>query len=155
MKCSINSQFCCSQGLGISNVPSLISPLVAILAIALMSVGCSTTTKVTTEQLVAMRATEWADALMEQNYDAALAMTTPGFRNSPKAERYPARYSGSSWWQSVKVHRVECDDSGISGRCEVRQIISLARPPAVNNPVPIPYDTIWLQMDGGWFVFHD
>ena len=129
-----------------------------LLVLIVGAVGCSSVTtheSITVEEQVGARATLWAQLLMEGDYDAALGMTTPGFRKSPKADRYRADFGGAVWWQDVKLHRVTCDDVDAPERCVVRQIISLDRPPAVNNPVPIPYDSVWINLDGEWFIFHD
>ena len=116
--------------------------------------GCASTGTISPEEQVAKRATEWAEALLALDYDSALAMTTPGFQKSPRAARYRADFSGAGWWQDVTMKNVECDDSLPPERCEVRQIISLMRPPATSYPVPIPYDSVWLNISGEWYIFH-
>jgi len=107
------------------------------------------------EEVVGQRATRWAEALMAQDYESALAMTTPGFRNSPRASRYQAEFSGVSWWQDVSLKWVRCEATEQPSTCEVRQIIMVMRPPAVSSPMPIPYDTTWVKLKGSWYVFNE
>ena len=129
--------------------------LIAFCYFVMSVTACTTTPQLSTEEVVGNLAGEWAEALMALDYDKALAMTTPGFQKSPRASRYRADFSGTGWWQDVTLKSVECDDITPSERCEVRQIISLMRPPATKYPIPIPYDTVWLNIDGEWYIFHD
>ena len=107
------------------------------------------------EEVVGQRATQWAEALLAQDFNAALEMTTPGFRNSPRASRYQADFAGASWWQDVSLKWVRCEEGEDPTSCEVRQIIVLMRPPAVSSPIPIPYDSTWVKLDGSWFIFNE
>ena len=107
------------------------------------------------EEVVGQRATRWAEALIAQDYESALTMTTPAFRNSPRASRYQAEFSGASWWQDVSLKWVRCEATEQPSTCEVRQIITLMRPPAVSSPIPIPYETTWVKLKGSWYVFNE
>jgi hypothetical protein len=107
------------------------------------------------EEVVGQRATRWAEALMAQDYESALEMTTPAFRNSPRASRYQAEFAGATWWQDVSLKWVRCEEGEQPLTCEVRQIILLMRPPAVTSPIPIPYDTTWIKLKGSWYVFNE
>ena len=128
--------------------------LIGLCCVAMSLSACNTTLQLSTEEVVGNRAGEWAEALMALDYDKALSMTTPGFQKSPRASRYRADFSGTGWWQDVTLKSVNCDDVVPHERCEVRQIISLMRPPATKYPIPIPYDSVWLNIDGEWYIFH-
>lgn len=106
------------------------------------------------EEVVGQRAMQWAEALMAQDFDTALEMTTPGFRKSPRASRYRADFAGASWWQDVSLKWVKCEEGEEPLSCEVRQIIMFMRPPAVSSPMPMPYDTTWVKLEGSWYVFN-
>lgn len=135
---------------GISRVMPALGALCCVLG-----VGCTSTSVMTPEAKVEKRVMEWSEALMATDYDLALTYTTPGFQESPRAERYPADFGGSSWWTGVTLKDISCDRNDVGGRCEVRQIVEILRPPAIREPLPIPYDTVWLELDGVWYVFHD
>lgn len=41
----------------------------------------------------------------------------------------------------------------VSSRCEVRLILSVMKPPEMSIPLPIPYDAIWLNVEGMWYMY--
>ena len=43
--------------------------------------------------------------------------------------------------------------SYVSDQCEVRLIITAMRPPELTFAMPIPYNTTWLFVDGGWYLY--
>ncbi|MDA9667011.1 hypothetical protein N9T47_02435 [Luminiphilus sp.] len=40
-----------------------------------------------------------------------------------------------------------------SGRCEVRVMLSVMKPPEMSFPMPIPYEVTWLNVDGVWYIY--
>lgn len=38
-------------------------------------------------------------------------------------------------------------------RCEVRLILSVLKPPEMSFPMPIPYEAVWLKIDGAWYMY--
>ena len=40
-----------------------------------------------------------------------------------------------------------------SARCEVRLILSVMKPPEMSFPTPIPYEAVWLNIDGAWYMY--
>jgi len=40
-----------------------------------------------------------------------------------------------------------------SDRCEVRLMLSVMKPPEISFPMPIPYETTWLKVDGDWYIY--
>ena len=40
-----------------------------------------------------------------------------------------------------------------SARCEVRLILSVLKPPEMSFPMPIPYEAVWLKIDGTWYMY--
>ena len=47
------------------------------------------------------------------------------------------------------------DSSGVesSARCDVRLILSVMKPPEMSFPTPIPYEAVWLNIDGAWYMY--
>lgn len=127
--------------------------LLTVMALGAYLTGCATKPDITEEERVAARALEWADALTDLDYDRALTYMTPSYQNSARAERFQGDYIGSSFWQDVELKWVRCGDAEASQRCSVRLIITFSRPPEIVTPIPIPYDTTWLLLQGDWFQY--
>ena len=125
-----------------------------VAALALMA-GCAATPQVTTEEIVGQRALDWADALIAQDFDRALTFMTPSYQASPRADRYRGTFSGAGFWSSVELKQVECDLGADAGRCEVRVIINMIRPPELTREMPIPYDTTWVLLGDEWYQYRD
>lgn len=181
------------------------------LLLVLLGSGCASQPDVSIEQQVGERALQWADALMSQDYDKALALMTPSYQNSPRADRFKGDFSGAGFWQDAEIKWVKCDEasgpatgsgeistanstSGTSKpvdtivadseeecvvtsweacgqtsavpsttadssavdssvRCEVRLILSVLKPPEMSFPMPIPYEAVWLNIDGTWYLY--
>lgn len=121
---------------------------VVILAPAL---GCAALAPKTPEEIVGARALEQARALQAGDYDSALDYMTPAYRSSPRARDYQRNRAGSGGWQDVVLKWVKCDPE--SARCEVRLLIYVIRPPAVNTPLPVPLDDTWIEVDGVWYQY--
>ena len=124
-----------------------------MMALGACLAGCATKPDITEEDRVAARALEWAHALMDLDYDRALTYMTPSYQNSARAERFQGDFIGSSFWQDVELKWVKCGDTEDSQRCSVRLIITFSRPPEIVTPLPIPYDTTWLLLQGDWFQY--
>jgi hypothetical protein len=43
--------------------------------------------------------------------------------------------------------------AGNGTRCEVRLILDVYKPPEMSMPTPIPYDSVWLNLDGLWYMY--
>jgi len=117
--------------------------------------GCATKPEFTEEDRVAARALEWAEALMDLDFDKALTFMTPSYRNSPRAERFQGEFMGASFWHAAELKWVKCDAIEGYQRCAVRLIITFSRPPEISTPIPIPYDTTWLFLQDDWFQYRD
>lgn len=115
--------------------------------------GCATVPGETVENVVGQRAVEWAETLIELDYDLALTYMTPSYQASPRADRYRGDFSGASFWRSVTLHSVDCGESPAPSRCEVTMIISMIRPPELTREMPIPYDMTWVLLDGEWYLY--
>jgi len=123
----------------------------ALLCLAL--VGCANQPLVSEEERVAVRAQEWGSALIALDYDRALTYMTPTYQQSPRAQRYRGDFSGAGFWLDMDIKWVKCGQDSPPSRCEVRQIIMIMKPPEMSTPVPIPYDTTWLLLDGEWYQY--
>lgn len=108
------------------------------------------------EELVAERAMAHARALQAGDYERALAYTTPGFRASARAQRYPAIYSGATKWEKVDLRWVKCEDSdtGSIEACKARVAV-YPLIPGVLEGIPVNVDATWLLIDGEWYRFED
>lgn len=119
--------------------------------LCLWAVGCANQPPVSEEERVAARAQEWGSALIALDYDRALTYMTPTYQQSPRAERYRGDFSGAGFWLNMDIKWVKCGQASPVSRCEVRQIITMMKPPEMSTPLPIPYDTTWLLLNGEWY----
>lgn len=57
--------------------------------------------------------------------------------------------------QTSAVPSTTADSSAVdsSVRCEVRLILSVLKPPEMSFPMPIPYEAVWLNIDGIWYMY--
>jgi hypothetical protein len=57
--------------------------------------------------------------------------------------------------QTSAVPSTTADSSAVdsSVRCEVRLILSVLKPPEMSFPMPIPYEAVWLNIDGTWYLY--
>ena len=133
-------------------IDGLFRAMGAATLVALLS-GCVTQTNQSAEDQVAARALEWADALIELDYDRALTYMTPTYQESPRADRFRGDFSGSAFWLDADIKWVKCGEAANAERCEVRLIITILKPPEMSIPIPIPYDTTWLFLEGAWFQY--
>ncbi len=117
--------------------------------------GCTALPAQTTEDLVGQRAISWAEALIELDFDEALAYMTPGYQASPRADRFRADFSGARFWRSVTLHSVDCGKSQAPLRCDVTIIISLIAPLGLPTEMPSPYDMTWVSLDGQWYLYFE
>ena len=115
--------------------------------------GCATVDNRDPEAIVGERVMQQMRAFMDLDYDLALGYMTPGYQQSPRAERFQGEFSGSGWWQDVTLKSVDCGEATDATRCSVRVIIMMMRPPAVRSPLPMPYDMTWVKLDGQWFHY--
>lgn len=182
------------------------------LLVGLLITGCASQPDVSVEEQVGNRALQWADALVSQDYETALALMTPSYQNSPRADRFIGEFSGAGYWKDAEIKWVKCDEAGgpelesaatnaassasgtskpvdtmaadseeecvvtswescgqssatqpvaknysslveSSARCDVRLILSVMKPPEMSFPTPIPYEAIWLNIDGVWYMY--
>lgn len=183
------------------------------LLVGLLITGCASQPDVSVEEQVGNRALQWADALVSQDYETALALMTPSYQNSPRADRFIGEFSGAGYWKDAEIKWVKCDEAGgpelesaatnaatssasgtskpvdtiaadseeecvvtswescgqssatqpvatnystlveSSARCDVRLILSVMKPPEMSFPTPIPYEAVWLNIDGAWYMY--
>jgi hypothetical protein len=41
-----------------------------------------------------------------------------------------------------------------SGRCQVRLMLTVMKPPEMSFPMPIPFEVTWLRTSEGWYLYH-
>lgn len=132
-------------------VPECIGRPVVCCALLFGFSACASFESKSPEEIVTERVLAQAEAFMALDYDLALTFMTPTYQKSPRASRFRAEFSGASWWQGVDMKWVNCEEAAEPSRCDVRVIIHMMRPPAVNTPIPIPYDMVWANIDGVWY----
>jgi len=142
---------------GVMGVRSIdkFSIAMALAVLGMILLGCATQVEKPVEEQAGARAIEWADALIDLDYQKALTYMTPAYQESPRAERFRGDYVGSAFWQKADLKWVKCDEGQPPRRCSVRLIITFMKPPEMSVPTPIPYDTTWLFVQGNWFQYKD
>lgn len=103
----------------------------------------------TPEQQVAQRAQQRIDALRAQDIDAAMAFTTPAYRQRTHKAQYASRYAGVINWTEAQVSKVNCEED----RCDVTVQVTyqMNRPKMINTR---PLDETWIKVDGSWYIHH-
>jgi hypothetical protein len=92
--------------------------------------GCASTPNVSIEEHLSHETLQWTSALIDQDYERALAFMTPGYRSSPRASRFRGEFSGSSYWQSAEIKWVKCDeDNTVAGEADDDSAAVIAEPP--------------------------
>ena len=115
--------------------------------------GCVSQPKLSLEERVGNRALEWADALMELEYDLALSYMTPTYQASPRSKQFRGEFAGTGNWQKAELKWVRCDAEPPVRKCSVRLILTVFKPPEMSFPMPMPYDTTWLYLDDNWYQY--
>jgi hypothetical protein len=122
-------------------------PIVGLAA----GLGCAGLSTQTPEQIVGERAIAQAEALRRGDYELALGFMTPIYQSSPRAADYQRNRAGAGGWQQVDLKWVKCDEG--QSMCDVRLLITTARPPAVMTPIAIPLDDKWIKIDRQWYQY--
>jgi len=122
-----------------------------VFLISSLLTGCVSQPKLSQEERVGKRALEWADALMNLEYERALSYMTPTYQASPRAKQFRGDFSGTSTWQAAELKWVRCDPDAAVRRCAVRLILTVYKAPEMSIPMPIRYDTTWLYLDDDWY----
>lgn len=87
------------------------NPLLSVcLWVGILLAGCASPPNVSVEERLGDRSLQWADALMDLDFDKALAFMTPSYQSSPRAERFRADFSGAGHWQDAEIKWVKCDE---------------------------------------------
>lgn len=104
------------------------------------------------EEIVTERAQERLDALMKKDMKSlatALEYTTPSFRQHTRPGEYNARVAGRGFWNAAKVNRVSCEEEV----CDVIVDVTYTSP-QLGLPITRPLDEKWINIDGGWWIYH-
>lgn len=132
---------------------------VLLLGLAIVTAGCASIQPQPPEEVVRARAEAQGQALVDQDFEAALTYTTPAYQSSPRSDMYQSNFSGSSFWTKTEVARVQCDEGPDSERCDVRLWIfgEFPRPGSYTGQrgqdVPSSYDSVWIKVDGQWYQY--
>ena len=134
-----------------------------LLVLSSLTIGCTNLgVEQPAEEIVGQRALAQAQALMAQDYDAALQYVTPAYREGGGADLYAANYSGSTFWTNVELAWVKCDEGLAPDRCVARIYIYNNIPFAsgragVSNArggdVPVSWEETWIRLEGQWFQY--
>lgn len=132
------------------DVPRFLGRILLMIA-AMFLVSCASMQPRPAEEVVADRAMAQANALMDLDFEEAKSYTTPAYRESPRSRAFMAEHSGASFWQSVSVRWVKCEDAPEPEVCDVRLLVNMMKPPAMKAPVTIPRDATWILVEGEWY----
>lgn len=130
-----------------------------IMTLLFTMIGCSSIESKSPEEIVRSRAEAQGQALVDQDFEAALSYTTPAYQNSPRSELYQANHSGSSFWLKTEVAWVRCDEGENPERCNVRLWVygEFPRPGRYTGQrgqdVPVSLDSIWIKVDERWYQY--
>ena len=105
------------------------------------------------EEVVADRAQQRLDTLMEGDYEASYQFTTPGYRTTEGPGRYGTRWAGVSMWLSAQVSNVTCSGREQVDRCEVTVEVSYKA--ARYEPTTTFLVEDWLLIKGGWYLYQN
>lgn len=111
--------------------------------------GCATQVPMSDEDAVLSRAQGWLDALLDEDYAAAHAYTSPGFRTRESAPVYRKRYAGSSMWLSGEVKSATCEDDSCQVKSKVEYKIK-----GMGLTGSLPMTETWVKVDGKWWLYH-
>lgn len=111
--------------------------------------GCALLGPKSDEEVVTQRAQEWANALLEQDYSAAYAYTSPGFKSRESARKYTKRYAGSGIWISTNVEKVSCEVDSCKVVVKVGYKIQKQ-----NLTASTLLTETWVRVDGDWWLYH-
>ena len=104
------------------------------------------------EEIVAERAATHLELLRLEQWEEALAYTTPGFRSANNADDYAARYGGVWMWQSTRVGEVQCEGEPAPDRCVVQTYRTVV-PPKVTWASEHYKPRTWIKVDGKWYIY--
>ena len=127
--------------------------------VALVATGCSTIDTRPQEEIVEERALAQAQALVNQDYEAALSYVTPSYQEGPRADFYAANHSGSAFWKRTEVRWVRCDNDPEVERCSVRIWVYGTIPSSGRvtsdrgDTVPASLDSVWIKIEGQWYQY--
>lgn len=115
--------------------------------------GCAMFDSRPAEIIVEERAAERLGRLLEGDFEAAYALTTPGYRTLESVGQYRGRWRGAAMWTGYEVVSVTCNEAGseAAGRCETTVAISFDAPrmPEVTTHM---FET-WLLVEGQWYFY--
>lgn len=102
------------------------------------------------ESAVAKRAAERWAALVKEDYDAAYAMLSPGFRAKVTPKAYRSRFQGLTDWKEAEVRGVSCEED----TCTVKvyaayRFLGTAKFPAMDSEYG--GEETWVRLDGQWW----
>ena len=107
------------------------------------------------EEIVAERAATHLELLRLEQWDEALAYTTPAFRSKTPPDQYAKKYGGVWMWQSTRVGEVSCDGEPEKTRCEVQTYRTIVFRPQMTKPREHYKPRTWINVDGQWFIFEN
>lgn len=104
------------------------------------------------EEIVAERAATHLELLRQQEWEQALAYTTPGFRSQTTPEQYSGRYGGVWMWKATRVGDVSCDGEPVTDRCKVQTYRTVSSP-HLTGEIEHYSPKVWINVDRQWFIY--
>lgn len=102
------------------------------------------------EEIVARRALERWNLMIDGRFEGAYAYLPPGYRATHTVGQYSRTISGGLW-KKAEVKSVKCQ----AGRCEAKVILDMLLGGKGNQPVPIWLEDTWIQTEQGgewWYI---
>jgi hypothetical protein len=102
------------------------------------------------ESTVATRAAERWAALVQEDYEAAYAMLSPGYRAKVPPKAYRARFEGRTDWKDAEVREVSCEGETCTVKAYATyRFLGTAKFPPMDGEYG--GEETWVRLDGQWW----
>ena len=129
------------------------SMAVMALSLSVALGGCSALGMRPAEEIVAQRAQERLDLLMNGGWKQAYEYATPSYRATAPLSMYSSRYGGAGMWIEARVDKVICEGDEPT-RCDVLTMIKY-KPPSGGFVMPRVLEETWIFTQGDWYKFEE
>ena len=123
----------------------------ALVLVGFMS-GCSMLERRAPEEIVAERAQQRVELLMQSDHKASYQYTTPGYRSLETPGQYGTRWSGVTMWRSAQVRSVRCFEES-ADKCRVA--LTVRYKAFGHDEIDAILNEEWVQVDGKWYLYQD
>ena len=125
--------------------------LIALILAAATLSGCAIFDNRPPEQVVADRAQERFDLLMQGEFEKAYRYATPGYRATNTVDQYAADFGGVSMWLEAEVGEVSCPLLEEVLVCDVVTLISY-NAPRMGYVQTTQVPERWIKVENSWYL---